>query len=102
MAIGAPAFEETAFPTSHEGMNFGVSAPPDGWGNCAIYMGVIVAAGKTTPAPQTEAACIINRNFAPASADGRVADAKTRGLTYVDLSIKQNTIAYCLLSLRKS
>ncbi len=86
--IGALAFEEYAFPTFHKGMNFGVSALPDGWANCAIYMDVIVAAGKTTPAPQTEAACITTRNFAPASVDGWVADVKCHGLTYVECLIK--------------
>ncbi len=95
--IGAPAFEESAFPTSHEGMNFGVSALPDGWGNCAIYMDVNVAAGKTTPAPQTETACITNRNFAPASVDGWVTDVKPLGLTYVECLTLQVflSIPYC-------
>ncbi len=86
--IGAPAFEESAFPTSHEGMNFGVNALQDGWGHCAIYMDVTVAAGKTTLAPQTETACITNRNFAPASVDGWVTDVKSLGLTYVECLIK--------------
>ncbi len=74
-----------------------MSALPDGWGNCAIYMGVNVAAGKTTPAPQTETACITDRNFAPASVDGWVTDVKSFGLMYVKCRTLQAfiSIPYC-------
>ncbi len=86
MPIVIPVTEEPAFPTSQEGMTFGVNAIQDGWEKGAILMGANVPVGNTTRVLQTEYASFPGRHFAPAGVAGWAPGVNTHGLTYVEFS----------------